>query len=100
MGKAGFKLAKDKGFQITFQSGYTVLVQFGFGYNCENQFKLNLYNKINLPELNLKSSNAEVAVLNKDGEPINLPQFGIDQTGGWKTPEEVVEILNWAKGQK
>ena len=104
-----FKITRAKGFHITFQNGYTVSVQFGFGNYCKNQCNLTLDGtELKRPnEMTIESPDAEVAVwrtgvngLAVDGEFIDLPQFGIDQVGGWKSPEEVLEILNWAKEQK
>lgn len=107
MNEAGFKITRGKGFQITFQNGYTVSVQFGFGNYCKNHFDLTLADTALQVPHNIESPDAEVAVwrssvdgLAVDGEFIDLPQFGIDQVGGWKSPEEILEILNWAKEQK
>lgn len=105
MSEAGFKITRGKGFQITFQNGYTVSVQFGFGNYCKNHFDLTLADTALQVPHNIESPDAEVAVWQTDGEGlvgpfIDLPQFGIDQVGGWKSPEEILEILNWAKEQK
>lgn len=97
-----FKITRGKGIHITFQNGYTVSVQWGFGNYCRNGGNLVLIddNPKRPYEMNLESPDAEVAVWKTFGEFIDLPQFGIDQVGGWKSPEEVLEILNWAKEQK
>ena len=100
MSKAGFKITQGKGFHITFQNGYTVSVQFGAGNYCKGSGNPDLYNKrVYQEQVNIESPDAEVAVWKDGGDFIDLPQFGIDQVGGWKSPEEVLEILNWAKVQ-
>ncbi len=91
-----FKITRAKGFHMTFENGYTVSVQWGFGNYCSNHFNLKALDEIK----RLESPDAEVAVWAEDGELINVPEFDIDQVGGWKSPEEVLEILNWAKEQK
>jgi len=101
MSKTGFKITRGKGFHITFQNGYTVSVQFGFGNYCKGRANLDLEDKrVYQHQVNIESPDAEVAVWKDDGGFIDLPQFGIDQVGGWKSPEEVLEILNWAKEQE
>ncbi len=105
MKEAGFKITRAKGFQITFQNGYTVSVQFGFGNYCKNQHDFTLVGtELKRPyEMNLESPDAEVAVWKENefgtGEFIDLPEFGIDQVGGWKSPKEVLELLIWAEEQ-
>lgn len=107
MSKEGFKITRAKGFHITFQNGYTVSVQFGFGNYCKNYYDEALSDwEPKWPyEMNLESPDAEVAVWQTDGEGlvgpfIDLPQFGIDQVGGYKSPKEVLELLVWAEEQK
>jgi hypothetical protein len=83
------------GFQIEFSNNYMVSVQFGTINYCDNRDAKTIKNKYRA-----SCENAEVAVLKYgefiDGWP-NCPQG--DEVRGWVTPEELIEILAWAKSQ-
>lgn len=72
------------GFHITFVNGYTASVQWGAGGYCDNRDSDEYY------KLLPKSSNAEVAAWDKDG---NWVSFGNDTVMGWRTPHQVLKFL-------
>lgn len=89
-----FKITDGKGFQITFENGYTVSVQFGPGNYADNYRR-----RVGLAEefCGADGSNtAECAIFNPQGDFVPI---GGDQVAAYKTPEEVLELLNWAAGQ-
>jgi|SRR5215831_9069378 len=93
--KPGFK-AGTNSFWFTFENGYTVSIQFGPGTYSDNHDKLRDWQK-HMKE-NLHSSNAEVGIWDKDGE-WNHPDDWGDDVIGYQTPEQVFELMKWAKEQ-
>ena len=75
-----FKATQNKGFCIKFENGIEVSIQFGNGNYCENRSKEN-------NNVITSCVNAEVMAYDEDDNVILEPQ-------GWKTPEEVLELLN------
>jgi hypothetical protein len=95
-----FKVFAHKGYQTTFSNGYTVSVMFGSGNYCEHRFNESVEpmgNTVNVWGKHL-SNDAEVAVINPNGELIGgFPGCpDCDTVRGWCSPEEVLEIMNWA----
>jgi hypothetical protein len=92
-----FKITGGKGFHIEFENGYNVSVQFGAGNYCSNHS----FDYDKSQEVAAKGSNtAEVAVWAKDGEMIAHKSFDGDTVGGYKSPADVLKLLNWAARQK
>lgn len=94
-----FKITRQKGFAVTFENGFTVSVQFGPGNYCENQD----YGAFS-PEADSEagargSKNAETAVIDPDGNFIQLPGDH-DTVQGWQTPAQVLETLIYAATQE
>ena len=54
-----------RGFHLVFDNGYTISVQFGFGNYCENRNRRPISSE---SPWHLNSTDAEVAVWNKDTE--------------------------------
>ena len=95
---SGFKITAGKGFHVTFANGYTVSVQWGPGNYCDN------YNDSYLSGSGTESgkkgsSTAECAVWGPDGGFIKYDGWGGDTVSNRSTPEEVLELLNWAARQ-
>lgn len=87
-----FKTCDQKGFHITFDNGYTVSVQFGAGNYCDN-YNLSImeYHDKAVPP----SSTAETALLDPNGEFV---EYKGDDVQARQTPEDVLELLNYAAG--
>ena len=96
-----FKTFAKKGFQVTFDNGFTVSVMFGAGNYCENRFNeievgdtVNVWSKYD-------SVSAEIAVIGPDDNFVTgFPGCpDCDQVRGWVTPNEMLEVMNWAASQ-
>jgi hypothetical protein len=85
-----FKTCGQKGFHITFENGYTVSVQFGAGNYCDN-YALGImeYHDKAVPP----SRTAETALLAPNGDFV---QYKDDVVQGRQTPEDVLELMNYA----
>jgi len=84
-----FRINDNKGFQITFDNGYTVSVQFGpgnYGTNYNADFRTNL----NKPQIAIT---AETALIAANGEFIEYKGGDVQ---GYQTPNDVLELLNYA----
>jgi len=95
-----FKITRGKGFHIRFANGVTVSVQFGGGSYADHYNDLNLIGQEQkLP--GLESTTAETAVwLGSSSGHWITRQFGGDDVLGYQTPEQVLELLNWAAKYK
>lgn len=87
-----FRICDQKGFHITFENGYTVSVQFGPG-NYSDNYDLSGIDHYGKPVP--PSSTAETALLGPNGEFI---EYKGDDVQGRQTPEDVLELLNYAAG--
>lgn len=94
-----FKVFAQKGFQTTFPNGFTVSVMFGSGNYCENRFNHNV-EAVSIGQRH-DSPDAEIAVFGPDGELRNdFPGCHEgDTVQGWITPEQMLEVMNWAASQ-
>ena len=78
----------DTGFQIDLDNGYTVSVQFSAFHHCSNRHK-----EENRDEYSsLECNNAEVAVIDPDGEFVNLHEH--DDVLGYQSVSEVIALIN------
>ena len=102
--KKGFEICNHlyeygNGFHITFKNGVTVSVQFARGMYCDNRDDDVLgYGNENHPSYGkeCKSDNAEVMILS--GEGVTLPEHKYtEDVMSCVTPEELVDILKWAR---
>jgi hypothetical protein len=90
-----FTISNGKGFQITLPNGYIFSVQFGPGNYCDHHknfgFESSEYGKIG-------SNTAECAVIDSDGEFVNLSKFdGYDRhVTSYSDVETVINLMNWA----
>ena len=90
-----FSVSGNKGFSITFENGNTVSVQWGSGNYCDPVHPDGRgagYDAPTKDEGAWKSTTAEVAAWNSDGEWHNC---GGDQVKGWMTPAQVLEFVNF-----
>lgn len=94
----GFYITMKHGFHVVFENGYTVSVQFGPGNYCEHyDRKIGEDSEACGKE---GSSTAECAVWPEGGPMIEYKGWDGSNVGGWKTPAEILELLNWAASQK
>jgi len=94
----GFSVKKSwAGFWITFRNGVTVSVQFGYGNYCKNRDNEKVKGwLLDSPECGeVSSEDAEVAVIYKERFITRMYKNEGDVLG-WQTPEDVLNILNWA----
>jgi len=91
-----FRITGKKGFHITFDNGYTVSVQFGPGNYCDNHDAE--IGRDDESSAKRGSSTAECAVWARGGEMIRYGSWN-DTVGGYMTPAEVLELMNWAAKQ-
>ena len=96
----GFRITSGKGFHITFANGYTVSVQFGGGNYCANR-----NDPITAPRDAWEASgkkgspDAEVAVWGPDDVMLDWQGKWGDTVKGWQSPDDVLELMNWAASQ-
>jgi hypothetical protein len=97
--KDDFRITLQGNFQVRFANGVQVSVFIGKGAYIkgrgENQ---SFYMSIDDDNSNRESPNAEIAVFDKDDNYI-IRKFKDDGDDviGWQSPEQFLEILNWAK---
>jgi len=91
-----------RGFQITFDNGICLSTQFSGFHYCSNRTGLELEQKESY-----SSNNAEVAVLDKNGDFITKRAykcaFGTDlydDVDGYVHIDDWYRLLNWCKEQK
>jgi hypothetical protein len=92
-----FRINDGKGFAITFANGYTVSVQFGYANYCDNydfeQGSPNCRGR-NVRAGEAGSNTAETALISPSGEFVD---YDDGQVQGHRTPEQVLELLNYAQ---
>jgi hypothetical protein len=85
-----------RGFQITFENCYTVSVMFGPHHDCSNRTTNPAAFAADHPPRSHKSPNAEVAVLDPDGDLMELGWFRenhLDSVIGYVPPDEVAQLI-------
>jgi hypothetical protein len=94
-----FGASGNKGFKITFANGNTISVQWGPMNYCEPSHPQGRSAKHDEPMKNdfWEAENVEVAAWDKDQ---NWHNFGCDQVDGWRTPEQVLEFMNFVANNK
>jgi len=83
---------------MQFPNGFCVSVQFGWMNYCDNRS----FDVIDRPKKDVSCANAEVAVWNNKDEWVRgWPHAcAYDDVQGHLTPDQVLDILNWAKAQE
>ncbi len=95
-----FKITEGKGFSIQFENGWKVSVQFG-PYNYGDHYGLDNIDPVTLhamkkpeEECGAKGSTlAETALIDTKGEFIDYDGGSVQ---GYRTPAQVLELLNYA----
>ena len=91
-----FSLTRNQGFQMRLPNGYIVSIQFGPMNYCENRS----FAKIEAePDENglVSSNDAETAVFHSvTDEWVEPPWNEGDQVQGSQSPEDVLQLLEWA----
>lgn len=90
----GFTICSGKGFHVTFENGWTVSVQFGGGNYCANRDEVQIGSERGRDTL--RSMDAETAVWGPDGKMLEVAGAEGDTVQGWRSPAQVLELLNWA----
>lgn len=91
----GFTCARNQGFSIVFPNGYTVSVQFGGNNYCSMRNVNERYDAWRQASQLYYSPDAEVAVLDPDGEFVPFESSG-DKVRGRTDAETVAKIIQWA----
>ena len=86
MSKSEFRV-QEHGFQIVLNNGYRVSVQFGKYHYCSSR-----HGEDRDSFIGLRCNNAEVAVMDSDGEFIALDEH--DDVRGYQSVSEVLAIIN------
>lgn len=96
---SGFAITGGAGFHITFDNGVTVSVQFG---GCTYSQHHNECAEYKGDGNGLRSVDAETAVFDKDGHWLTKTYrpTADDDVFGWQSPEQVLDLLNWASKYK
>ena len=98
----GFCITGGKGFQIAFENGYVVSVQFGAynyceGYWSDSRFEVGEQEKMDIEKgIYPIKPNAETALIAPDGEFINWPLGSEDMVQSFRSPAQVLELMNYA----
>ena len=85
-----FQATTNKGFRMTFDNGFTISVQWGSMNYCERRNYSDEY-KSELKEDFIKSADAEIAVMDKEDEMLNIAEH--DQVIGWLSPDKVAKVI-------
>jgi len=106
-----FKTMAHRGFQTTFPNGYTVSVMFGAGSYCQQRHNKDILpdpwaSTIKWGEMH-QSVDAEIQVFGPDdwvvcgwpGCPDLDMDPDVDLVRGCITPEQMLEVMNWAASQ-
>lgn len=102
----GFRITRGEGFQITFENGWTVSVQFGEYNYCARSglrsLESHCWTKPLYPlyEVNTECQDAEVAVLDPQGNLVPMPEFGGDTVCGHYTPDMVYKLMTKVRKKK
>ena len=86
MSRSEFRV-QEHGFQIVLNNGYMVSVQFGKHNYCSSR-----HGEDRDSFMGLRCNNAEVAVIDSDGEFVALTEY--DDVEGYQSVSEVIAIIN------
>ena len=88
--EANFQATANKGFRMTFDNGFSISVQWGSMNYCERRNYSDDY-KSEMKEDFIKSADSEIAVIDKDGEMLDIAEN--DQVIGWLSPDKVAKVI-------
>ena len=98
-----FVITRGKGFRIEFENGWKISVQFGYGCYCENRDNLGGREDYGWPAgaaKDVSSKDAEIAVIDPDGNFCPSALLDNDDVEGWCSAERVLQVMNWVAQQK
>jgi len=87
---ASFQATTNKGFRMAFENRFSISVQWGSMNYCERRNYSDDY-KNEMKEDFIKSVDAEIAVIDKDGELLDIAEH--DQVIGWLSPDKVAKVI-------
>lgn len=90
----GFKITAGKGFHVTFENGITVSVQWGPGNYCDN-YDERIDHDSDVACGKRGSDVVETAVI-RGKNLIEVPMWPGDTVQPHMSPEDVLNLLNWA----
>ena len=93
------RITRGKGFQIFFDNGWGVSVQFGPGNYCEHYDDSMLELLEGKQKWRHESIDAETALIDPKGNLIPYGEDNGDTVQYRRTPEQVLELLNYAHNQ-
>lgn len=91
--QSGFMITNGKGFRVTFENGWALSVQFGNVNYCENRANFRVIYKDDAEYGNIESPNAEIAIINPNGELEYIAAVQ-DTVKGYVSPAEMLRIMN------
>lgn len=91
----GFYCTRNQGFSIVFPNGYTVSVQFGGNNYCSMRNVNEKYDEWRKGSQMYHSPDAEVAILDPNGEFVPFESSG-EKIRGRTDAETVAKIIQWA----
>jgi len=90
-----FRACANRGFQITFSNGWTISVQFGVLNYCSNKdLEKAIKNPFEQPIGNYECENAEIAIMNPNGQFVRHKGFDED-VKAFCHPDEISDIIAW-----
>lgn len=87
---SGFTACYNRGFHLTFENGYTLSVQFGPMNYCEHHHNPD-YHAPNYSGGIWESENAEIAIIQPDGDFKRLPND--DTVDGYQSVDDVARLI-------
>jgi hypothetical protein len=84
-----FSIHPNSGFVITFANEWSVSVRFGYSNYCDNKDASTYTTPM---DEQLDCPNAEIAVINPDGDLVEWDDWG-DTVKGWMKPNEVMDVM-------
>jgi len=91
-----FVITRGKGFRVEFSNGWKISVQFGHGNYCENRDVWS----VGGTGKDVSSKDAEIAVIDPDGNFCPSALLDNDDVEGWCSAERVLQVMNWVAAQQ
>lgn len=100
--RKAFSITHGKGFQMTFANGWTISVQWGPGNYCDHYDAHTGGGEFMKLETQCGaegSRTAECAAIDPNNELVKHPGSREDTVSARRTPDEVLELMNWVAKQ-
>ena len=94
-----FTITRGKGFRVEFSNGWKISVQFGHGNYCENRDVWSVGTGMTFAK-DVSSKDAEIAVIDPDGNFCPTALLDNDDVEGWCSPARVLQVMNWVAAQQ